>query len=86
MERDPKQAYASEKLSHAPVELNSADREDLLRVPGIGIKGAEAIIKARSSARINELGQIKKLGILAERAAPYILLDGKQADKQLALL
>jgi predicted DNA-binding helix-hairpin-helix protein len=86
LERDPKQAYASENLSDAPVEVNSADREHLLRVPGIGIKGANAILKARSRARINELGQIKKLGILAERAAPYILLDGKRVDKQLALL
>jgi predicted DNA-binding helix-hairpin-helix protein len=86
LEQDPKQAYALDNLSDTPVELNHAEREDLLRVPGIGPKGAEAIIHARSIARIHELSQVKKLGILAERAAPYILLDGKRADTQLSLL
>jgi predicted DNA-binding helix-hairpin-helix protein len=86
LERDPKQSYAMENLSNAPVELNHAEREDLLRVPGIGPKGAEAIIHARSKARIHELSQVKKLGIVAERAAPYILLDGRKAATQLILL
>jgi predicted DNA-binding helix-hairpin-helix protein len=85
LERDPKQAYASENLSDDPIELNSAAREELLRVPGIGIKGAEGIIMARSRSRLDEISQVKKLGIHAERAAPYILLNGKRVDRQIAL-
>lgn len=84
--QDPKLAYAAEYLSYAPVELNIADRQELLRVPGIGRKGAEAIISARTERRIHEISQVRKLGILTERAAPYILLDGKRADRQLLLL
>jgi predicted DNA-binding helix-hairpin-helix protein len=85
LERDPKQAYANTYLSNAPVDLNIAIREDLLRVPGIGLKGAEKIIRARKTNRLRELNQVRKLGILTERAAPYILLDGKRPEKQYSL-
>lgn len=86
LERDPKLEYEIANLTETPVELNHADREVLLRVPGIGPKGAEAIIRSRSVKGINDLGQIRKLGIIAERAAPYILLNGTKADAQLPLL
>ncbi len=83
LERDPKLAYARENLAHAPVELNNANREEILRVPGIGLKGAEAILQSRSRNKIRELSHIKKLGIVAERAAPYVLLNGKRTPRQL---
>ena len=81
---DPKQAWASQNLAGKPVELNRASREQLLRVPGIGPKGVEALLKARRQGRLSELSQLKKLGILAERAAPYVLLDGKRPAQQLS--
>jgi predicted DNA-binding helix-hairpin-helix protein len=86
LEIDPKKAYAQTFLKPSPVELNTADREKLLRIPGIGPTGATSITKARKTRRINDLSQLKKMGILAERAAPYILLDGKRPDQQLDLL
>jgi predicted DNA-binding helix-hairpin-helix protein len=86
LERDPKLEYAIVNLRETPVELNRADRKALLQVPGIGPKGAEAIIRSRSVKGINDLGQIRKLGIITERAAPYILLNGKKAEAQLPLL
>lgn len=82
---DPKLAWAQAHLAHQPVELNRAEYAQLIQVPGIGPKGAKAIIRARRSDRLNDISSLKKLGIVAERAAPYILLDGKQAAKQLVL-
>jgi predicted DNA-binding helix-hairpin-helix protein len=81
---DPKQAWASQNLAGRPVELNRASREQLLRVPGIGPKGAEVLLKTRRESPLKELSQLKKLGIIAERAAPYILLNGKRPATQLS--
>ena len=60
-------------------------KRELLRVPGIGLKGAEAILRERRQGGISDLGALRRLGILAERAAPFLLLNGRQAPIQLAL-
>jgi predicted DNA-binding helix-hairpin-helix protein len=82
---DPKLAWAQMNLLEQPIEINKAERRELLRVPGIGLKGAEAILKARRINRLRDLSMLKKLGILSERAAPYILLDGRRAIRQTAM-
>jgi predicted DNA-binding helix-hairpin-helix protein len=82
---DPKQAWAQINLTHQPIELNHAGKHQLLKVPGIGIKGADAIINARRANTLRDLSALKKLGIIAERAAPYILLDGRKAALQMNL-
>ena len=82
---DPKQAWAQMNLLHSPIEINQADRHQLLRIPGIGLKGADAILNARRLSRLRDLSTLKKLGIIAERAAPYVLLDGRKSAYQLGL-
>ncbi|HNE03822.1 MAG TPA: hypothetical protein PLT08_04850 [Anaerolineales bacterium] len=82
---DPKLAWAQMNLTHTPVEVNRADRRELMRVPGIGQKGADAILSARRLNKLRDISALKKLGIIAERAAPYVLLDGKRLASQLAL-
>ena len=82
---DPKLAWAQMNLTHTPVEVNRADRRELMRVPGIGQKGADAILSARRLNKLRDISALKKLGIIAERAAPYVLLDGKRLVSQLAL-
>jgi predicted DNA-binding helix-hairpin-helix protein len=72
-------------LLHSPIEINQADRYQLLRIPGIGLKGADAILNARRLSRLRDLSTLKKLGIIAERAAPYVLLDGRKSAYQLGL-
>jgi len=67
------------------VEVNRADRRELLRVPGIGPKGADAILLARRRGKLRELRDLQTLGVLAARAAPFILLDGKMPTQQLRL-
>ncbi|NJS17095.1 MAG: hypothetical protein HC787_10360 [Nostocaceae cyanobacterium CSU_2_110] len=54
----------------------------MIKIPGIGIKGAELIMNARRINKINSLSQLKKLNILANRAAPFILLNGKKSAIQ----
>ena len=82
---DPKQAWAEMNLLHKPIELNKADKHDLIKIPGIGIKGAEAILYARRDKKIRDLSSLKRLGVIAERAAPYVLLDGRRAALQASL-
>jgi predicted DNA-binding helix-hairpin-helix protein len=83
---DPKLASAQASLVHAPVELNRAGRRDLLRVPGIGPRGVEAILKARRSGKLRDLSRLRALGVNPVRAAPFILLDGKRPPRQMSLL
>ncbi len=82
---DPKQAWAQIYLLNKPIEINKAGKQDLIRIPGIGLKGADAILHARRLNKLRDLSALKKLGIIAERAAPYVLLDGRKAALQLAL-
>ncbi|GAC1363189.1 MAG: putative DNA modification/repair radical SAM protein [Ktedonobacteraceae bacterium] len=83
LDMDPKRAWAEAHLRAAPVELMTASREQLLRVPGIGPAGADAIIDARRKGRIRELDHLRKLNIRApEQAAAYILLDGRNPTIQ----
>jgi predicted DNA-binding helix-hairpin-helix protein len=82
---DPKLAWARRHLTHAPVEVNAADRRTLLRVPGIGPKGVERLLRERRLGRLRDLSDLRKLGIIAQRAAPFILLGGRRPVHQLPL-
>lgn len=83
---DPKRAWADANLRHAPVEVMCADRRALLRIPGIGPIGANAILKARRKGNLRELTHLRAIGIRApEKSAPYILLDGRRPPHQLEL-
>jgi predicted DNA-binding helix-hairpin-helix protein len=66
--------------------LQQAERHELLKGPQIGPAGADAIISARRERRTTSLSQLRALGINApEKAAPYVLLDGKRPALQLGL-
>jgi len=82
---DPKLAWARAHLAHAPVELNKANRVQLLRVPGIGPKLADVILRQRRHNKLRDLADLRKLGVPPGRAAPFILLDGKRPPYQLSL-
>jgi predicted DNA-binding helix-hairpin-helix protein len=86
LDSDPKRAWADIHLRYAPIDIMTAERQDLLRIPGIGPTGAEAIVRARRDTRLTDLSQLRALGIRApEQAVPYILLDGRQPPQQLSL-
>lgn len=83
---DPKLAWAQKHLLEQPTEINQADKHGLMRIPGIGQVGAMRIIRARRQKMLQDLSMLKKLGVDTERARPFILLNGKKASTQLALL
>lgn len=83
---DPKRAWAERYLRYSPVDVMKADRKQLLRIPGIGPIGAEAIMRARRLGGLTDLSQLRKLNIHApEQAAPYILLSGHRPLTQMSL-
>jgi predicted DNA-binding helix-hairpin-helix protein len=82
---DPKMAWAKKNLSENPIEVNRAEFQTLIRVPGIGRKGAQAILRARRLHKILDATTLKKLGLLVERAVPFLLLDGKRSAYQITL-
>jgi predicted DNA-binding helix-hairpin-helix protein len=76
---DPKRAWAERFLREAPLEIMSARRDQLLRLPGIGPIGADAILRARRQGKLSSLADLQKLGIRApEQSSPYILLNGRR--------
>ncbi len=81
---DPKLAWARSSLRDQPVEVNTASRQFLLRVPGIGPKSADRIMAARRRGGLRELSDLRKLGIAVTRAAPFVLLDGHRPPRQLS--
>lgn len=82
---DPKLAWAQTNLIHTPIEVNKADKRELMKIPGIGIKGAEAILQVRKQHRVRDLSTLKGLGVSTERAAPFVLLDGRKPAVQMSL-
>ena len=86
LDMDPKRAWAELYLRDTPVEIMTARREQLLRIPGIGPIAAEAILRARRRGRLTELSHLRQLNIRApEQVAPYILLDGHRPAMQMKL-
>ncbi|MBN1665659.1 MAG: radical SAM protein [Anaerolineales bacterium] len=84
LDEDPKTSWARANLLE-PVDINLASPELLLRIPGIGPKGSKAILAARQQRTLRDLSALTRLGIRAQKAAPFILLDGKRPAQQLAL-
>jgi predicted DNA-binding helix-hairpin-helix protein len=82
---DPKLAWAQQNLKEKPLEINKAERHELLRIPGIGPRGADAILNARRKSKLRDLATLRKLGIVVARVAPFVLLDGKRVDTQLKM-
>ena len=73
---DPKCGWAIRHPEQFPVEVNRAEYETLLRVPGIGVKSARRIVTARRSGRLDFAG-LKKLGVVLKRAKYFTLCGGK---------
>ena len=81
LNRDPKEVLAQR---HGPVDLLTAHRTDLLRVPGIGPRTAEKLVAARSRGEIRDLRDCTACGVNLHRAGPYLVLGGR-APSQRAL-
>ena len=85
LSEDPKLAWAKRHLQETPVEVNTADREMLLRVPGIGLKSADKILNARRRGTLRSPRDLRDLGIATKRVLPFVLLNGRRSPEQLSL-
>jgi putative DNA modification/repair radical SAM protein len=77
---DPKTAWALRRLDFFPVEVNRADCEELLRVPGIGAKTAHRILERRRNHTLDFEG-LKRLGVILKRARYFITCSGAFLDR-----
>ena len=73
---DPKADWALRHLELFPVEINRADYRMILRVPGIGVKSAQRIMRARRNGSLN-FNDLKKIGVTLKRALYFITCSGK---------
>lgn len=76
LDTDPKITWADTTLSESPIEINQADFQMLIKIPGIGPITARRILKFTTHAKIRDMQTLKNLGTAVKRAAKYILLDG----------
>ena len=77
---DPKCNWAINHMEKFPVEINKASYEDILRVPGIGVKSAMKILKARRITKLT-FNDLKQLGVVLKRARFFVVCGGKTFDK-----
>lgn len=73
---DPKTDWAIKNIYQFPVEINSAPRKMLLRIPGVGVRSVQKIMAARKVHSLN-FEDLKKLGIVLKRAQYFITCKGK---------
>ena len=76
---DPKCSWALQHLDFFPVEVNTADYETLLRIPGVGVISAKRILSARRAGRLS-LDNLKKLGVVMKRAQYFLTASGRMAE------
>lgn len=80
MQLDPKCDWAMRNLQYFPVDVNHVEYPVLLRVPGIGVRSAQRIIKARRM-QVLDFPDLKKLGVVLKRARYFIICKGKYWDR-----
>lgn len=73
---DPKADWALRHLEQFPVEINRADYQTILRVPGIGVKSAQRIVRARKNGSLS-FEDLKKIGVTLKRALYFITCNGR---------
>jgi putative DNA modification/repair radical SAM protein len=72
---DPKLAWALRNRGDFPVDVNTADRERLLRVPGLGVKVVDKLVAARRHKRMT-LEDVRRLARNIDKLKPFIVADG----------
>ncbi len=73
---DPKCCWALRHLDFFPVEVDRADYEALLRVPGLGVRSARRILTARRAGPLTFEG-LKRLGVVLKRAQYFLTCSGR---------
>ena len=71
---DPKLGWALRNMSIFPIDINTADRHLILRIPGIGTQSVDKICSARKFGRLN-VEHLRKMGVAYNRAQYFISCD-----------
>lgn len=71
---DPKLAWALRHRAFFPVDVNTAPREKLLRIPGVGVRNVEAILRIRRHKKIR-LQDLQRLRVSVKRALPFLICE-----------
>ena len=71
LEIDPKLSWALRHPEFFPVDVNTADYETLLRVPGLGVKSAVTIVNSRRFGRLTSF-DLKRIGVVMKKAKYFI--------------
>ena len=74
---DPKLSWALRNLSFFPLDINKADLQLILRVPGIGVQSAQKIVAARKFHKLN-WEHLKKIGVALNKAKYFIVGNSKE--------
>jgi putative DNA modification/repair radical SAM protein len=82
LDLDPKSAWAMRHLDRFPVDVNRADYETLLRVPGIGVLSAQRVLAARRLGRLRA-EDLKPLGIVMKRARFFLAASGRYTAERI---
>jgi len=77
---DPKLTWALRNLHHFPVEINRADKEMLLRIPGFGMRSVSKILRARRVKILSHV-DLEAMKISLKRARYFITVAGKTVQK-----
>ncbi len=73
-------AAGSVLAAGAPIDINSADQKTLESLPGVGPKGAEAIVKGRPYKSVDDLARVKGIGkAKLEKIRPLVTVGGQPA-------
>ena len=76
---DPKCCWALRHPDFFPVEVNRADYEALLRIPGVGVVSAKRILVSRRARKLR-IEDLPKLGVVMKRAQYFLTASGRMAD------
>jgi predicted DNA-binding helix-hairpin-helix protein len=85
LDADPKTVWARRHPERFPVEVNRAGFADLVRVPGIGPKSAQRLLQMRRQSRLRDAEALRVAGASWRVASPFLLLDGRPAERQMRL-
>ena len=76
---DPKAHWALRNMHFFPVEVNTADRESLLRVPGLGVQSVKRILRIRRTLSL-DFETLRKIGVVLKRARYFLTCNGRMYE------
>ena len=82
LDTDPKLAWALANRAQFPVNINTAPREMLLRIPGLGVQSVQRILQARRVRQVR-LEDLQRMHIPLKKVMPFVLLPNHQPGNTL---